>query len=136
VKRYHIDPDRIYIHGLSNGGMAAYDMIKRAPWLFAAALPMSAPTEAAVINQNLLASIASIPLWIFQGGQDTGPSPGRTHGYVAKFREAGMLVRYTEYPNLGHGVWNTAYDEPDFFSWMLQKNKTDIHLFAGASKIC
>lgn len=136
VKRYHIDPDRIYIHGLSNGGMATYDMIKRAPWLFAAALPMSAPTEAAVINQNLLASIASIPLWIFQGGQDTAPAPGRTHGYVAKFREAGLLVRYTEYSNLGHGVWNSAYDEPDFFSWMLQQNKADIHLFAGASKIC
>lgn len=136
VKRYHIDPNRIYIHGLSNGGMATYDMIKRAPWLFAAALPMSAPTEASASSPALVTSVSHIPLWIFQGGQDTEPAPSRTQGYVRKFREAGMIVRYTEYSNLGHGVWNTAYDEPDFFSWMLQKNKADIHLFAGSSTIC
>jgi hypothetical protein len=136
VKRYHIDPNRIYVHGLSNGGMATYDLLKRAPWLFAAALPMSAPTESSTSTPALVGSVSHIPLWIFQGGQDTGPTPSRTQGYVKKFRDAGMLIRYNEYPSLGHGVWNTAYAEPDFFSWMLQKNKANIHLFAGVSTIC
>lgn len=136
AKRYNVNPNRIYIHGLSNGGMATYGMIKRAPWLFAAALPMSAPSEAAIISSGLLPDVAHIPLWLFQGGKDTNPTPSRTQGYVRKFREAGMDVRYNEYPNLGHGTWGTAYAEPEFFSWMRSKSKTQIHVFYGNTSIC
>lgn len=136
VKKYNIDPNRIYVHGLSNGGISVYNMIKRAPWLFAAALPMSSPTEAAIINQGLLDEIAHIPIWTFQGGRDSEPTPSRTEGYVRRFREAGMEVRYSLYPNLGHGTWNTAYAEPDFFSWMLSKSKNKIHVFYGSTTLC
>jgi hypothetical protein len=135
-KKYNIDPNRIYVHGLSNGGIGTYEIIKRAPWLFAAALPMSAPTEAGIISKGLRPTVSHIPFWVFQGGLDTAPTPGRTEGYVKSFRDAGTIVRYTKYDHLGHGVWNAAYAEPDFFSWMLGKNKANIHLFAGISAIC
>lgn len=134
--KYNIDPDRIYIHGLSNGGIAVYEALKRAPWLFAAALPMSSPSDAAVINQNQVPNIAHIPLWIFQGGKDGAPTPNKTENYIRVFREAGMNVRYSLYANLGHGVWNTAYNEPDFFSWMLGQHKARIHVFGGVTSIC
>lgn len=136
VKKYNIDPDRIYIHGLSNGGIAVYEAIKRAPWLFAAALPMSAPSDATATSSTIIGSIAHIPLWTFQGGQDPSPTPARTEGYVRKLQDAGAIVRYTLYPNLGHGVWNTAYKEADFFRFMLQQSKTKIHTFAGSTYIC
>jgi chitodextrinase len=135
-KKYKIDPDKIYVHGLSNGGIGTYEVIKRAPWMFAAALPMSAPHDASINSRGLAPKVAHIPLWIFQGGQDTAPTPIKSRGYVKAFRNAGAIVRYNEYSNLGHGVWNTAYAEPDFFSWMLGINKANIHLFAGVSAIC
>src|SRR3546814_9603937 len=81
-------------------------------------------------------AVSHIPLWIFQGGLDTAPTPGRTQGYVKTLCDAGAIVRYTQYDNLGHGVWNAAYAEPDFFSWMLSKNKANIHTFAGVNAIC
>jgi hypothetical protein len=136
VKKYRIDPDRIVIHGLSNGAYGTYEMIKRAPWLFAAALPMSAPYEANIISQNMAPKISHIPLWIFQGGLDLDPTPARTEGFVKKFREAGTVVRYTKYDHLGHGVWNTAYKEPEFFKWILQQHRSKLHVFAGVPKIC
>ena len=136
VKKYNIDPDRIYIHGLSNGGIAVYEAIKRAPWLFAAALPMSSPTDGSVTSSNLTSTVAHIPLWIFQGGQDRAPYPSRTAGYIKKFRDAGAIVRYSLYTNLGHGVWNTAYKEAEFFSWMLRQRKYNIHVFGGDPTIC
>lgn len=136
AKKYNVDEDRIYIHGLSNGGIAVYEAIKRAPWLFAAALPMSSPTDGNVISENQVSNIAHIPLWTFQGGKDTAPTPSRTEGYVKKFRDAGAVVRYSLYANLGHGTWNTAYKEADFFKWMLSKRKTDIHMFGGSPAIC
>jgi hypothetical protein len=136
VNKYNIDPDRIYIHGLSNGGIAVYEAIKRAPWLFAAALPMSSPGEAGIISKNLISSVAHIPQWVFQGGMDKAPTPSKTEGYIKKFRDAGAVVRYSLYSNLGHGVWNTAYKEADFFSWMLNQRKNNIHVFGGDPTLC
>ena len=136
AKKYNIDPNRIYIHGLSNGGIATYNVVKRAPWLFAAALPMSAPTESGIISQGLLPAVAHIPIWTFQGGQDIDPTPARTESYVRAFRNAGAEVRYSLYPSLGHGTWNTAYAEPEFFSWMRSKSKTNIHVFFGNTSLC
>jgi predicted esterase/chitodextrinase len=136
IKKYNIDPDRIYIHGLSNGASGVYQALKRAPWLFAAALTMSAPDDGGITSKNLQSTIAHIPLWTFQGGQDTNPTQHETEGYVKKFRDAGADVRYSLYPNLGHGTWNTAYAEGDFFSWILKQNKSRMHLFAGSNAIC
>jgi hypothetical protein len=136
VKKYKIDPNRIYVHGLSNGGQGTYDVIKRAPWLFAAALPMSAINDGSIIAKNLTSTVAHIPVWTFQGGQDTNPTPAKTVAFVKAFKEAGMDIRYTYYANLGHGTWNTAYSEPDFFSWMLAKNKSKVHVFYNSPTIC
>src|SRR5690606_3754040 len=136
MKKHNIDPDRIYIHGLSNGGAAVYDAIKRAPWLFAGALTMSAISDGTIISSNSTHLVHEIPIWTFQGGQDTNPTPSKTQGYVTKFRAAGMDVRYSYYPTLGHGTWNTAYNEPDFFTWMLTKNKRKIHVPFGIPVIC
>jgi hypothetical protein len=139
AKKYNIDPNRIYIHGLSNGGYGIYEALKRAPWLFSAALPMSAINDAQITSTNyasVLSEASNIPLWIFQGGIDTDPLPSKTHSYVKKFQDAGFSVRYYEYSNLGHGTWNTAYNEPDFFTWILAKNKANIHAFADIAAIC
>jgi hypothetical protein len=136
AKKYNIDENRIYIEGLSNGGYATYESIKRAPWLFASSITMSAVSDASITYYNYQSKIAHIPMWTFQGGQDTDPTPARTEGYVKKFRAAGAVVRYTKYDNLGHGTWNTAMKEADFFKWMLSQNKSNIHTFGGSTAIC
>ena len=136
TKKYKIDPNRIYIHGLSIGGYAVYEAIKRAPWLFAAALPMSAVREAGnIFKHNQQAKVVHIPLWVFQGGKDTNPTLSFTNGVVTKFKNAGALVRYTVYSDLGHAVWNRAYSEADFFSWMKSKTKSNIHASKGITTI-
>jgi hypothetical protein len=136
VKKYKIDPDRIYIHGLSNGGAAVYDIVKRAPWLFSAAATMSAVNDGSIGTQNLFSKVASIPFWTFQGAKDTNPTPGRTEGYVRKFRDNGLSIRYTRYENLGHGTWNAAYNEPDFFTWLRSKKKSTLHVFGDSPTLC
>jgi hypothetical protein len=136
VKKYKIDPNRIYIHGLSIGGYAVYEAIKRAPWLFAAALPMSAVKEAGnIFKHNQQGKVVHIPLWVFQGGKDTNPTVTFTNGVVNKFKSAGAIVRYSVYSDLGHAVWNRAYGEPEFFSWMKSKSKSNIHASKGITTI-
>lgn len=137
IKTHNIDPNRIYVHGLSNGGYGVYSALREADWLFAAAAPMSA-----VNGQTLLGAndgynrVAKVPMWIFQGALDGNPTPAQTEGLVRNLRNAGAVVRYKKYPNLGHGVWNTAYNEPDFFSWLLAQNKANIHVDFGSPFIC
>lgn len=132
TEKYNIDQNRIYIHGLSIGGFGVYQAIKRAPWLFAAALPMSAVHEAGFIFKHSQQSkVVHMPLWIFQGGTDTAPSKTFTDGVVAKFVAAGGTPRYTVYSTLGHIVWNKAYGEADFFSWIKSKNKANLHAYKG-----
>lgn len=140
VAYYNIDPDRIYIHGLSNGGSAAWEVLNTRPDLFAGILPMSATISygsSPVFNANI-ASTVTIPSWIFQGGTDTTPlsSLPETNQLVARLKAFGGTPRYYIYPTTGHGTWGAAYNEPDFFSWMLKKNKTDIQILFGDSTLC
>lgn len=142
IKKYNVDPDRIYVHGLSNGGRGVLRSIVSADWLFAAALPMSAVTDGINTNQTIrdydeqALDTRNIPFWWFQGGLDANPLPVSTEALVDTLRRRGTVVRYTKYPNLGHGVWNTAYNEQDFFSWILSKNKSDLHVMYGMPRIC
>ncbi len=132
-KQLNIDQDRIYIHGLSLGAQGVYKALNMADWLFAGAAPMSA-----IVYTNELEydSVANIPLWAFQGGMDGNPLPSQTEALIRKFREAGGIAKYTLYPNLGHGTWNTAYNEPDFFTWLLAQSKANIHSYYGDPNIC
>jgi predicted esterase len=137
IKTYNIDPNRIYIHGLSNGGRGTLTALYAADWLFAAAAPMSAINSPPHNAYRQDPDILNIPIWFFQGGKDGNPKPADTEATVSYLLNRGANVRYTLYPNLGHGTWNTAYAEPDFWSWLLSKNKSDIHVYGGGvARVC
>src|SRR5690606_3143439 len=133
-KRHNIDQDRIYIHGLSQGGKATHEILEKSPWLFAAGLTMSPVFWNP--DGSKYARIQNIPLWLFQGGKDNNPYPSQSETFMRNFREAGGNVRYTLFPNLGHGTWNDAWAQPDFFTWLLSKRKSNIHVDFGNPNIC
>lgn len=135
AEQYNIDEDRIYVQGLSIGGYAVYESMKRASWLFAAAVPMSAVWDANIFSQNQQGKVAHMPLWIFQGANDPRPSPAFTENIIDQYREAGGLVRYTKYSNIGHVIWFSAYGTSDYFSWMLKQDKSNLHAFGGNTEI-
>jgi len=136
IETHNIDPNRIYIHGLSDGGAGTYVMVRSAPWMFAAAAPMSGVNNGNIVNNNLYPNLADIPFWIFQGGKDTNPLPSTTLNLVNQMTNRGLSARYKVYPNLGHGVWNNAYAEPDFWTWLRSKNKANPHVLFGSPEIC
>lgn len=136
VKKYNIDEDRIYINGLSNGAHGVFEALKRAPWMFSSAIVMSAVDDGFITNVNMESTIAHIPVWFFQGELDQQPTPAKTRGYIRKFRDAGVFVRYTEYEGVGHTTWNKAYNEPDFFSWMLGRTSSMVQPFGGSATLC
>jgi hypothetical protein len=131
IKQYKIDPNRVYVHGLSVGGGAVYEALKRGSWLFAAAMPMCATRNGGIFEESQQSRVVNIPLWVFQGGKDPNPTPATTTTLLNKWKSAGAIVKYTEYADLGHAIWNKAYAEADFFKWLLSKNKSNIHVYKG-----
>jgi hypothetical protein len=135
-KKYNIDKNRVFVNGLSNGAHGAFEAMKRAPWLFTSAIMMSAVDDGFITSVGLESTVARIPLWIFQGELDHTPYPAKTKMYMKRFRNAGAVIRYTEYAGIGHTTWNRAFKDPEFFSWMLGANMNSIHVFAGHAAIC
>lgn len=133
LETMNVDPNRIYMHGLSNGAKGTWDLASKRPDLFAAILPMAGVGSN---NTAMAAVLNTTPLWLFQGGTDTNPRPQAAVDAIAALQAAGGDPRYTLYPTLGHGVWNTAYAEADFFPWIKSKTKKDIYVFGGDPNIC
>lgn len=133
VTNYNANINRIYVHGLSNGGRGTWDTATKRPDLFAAVLPMSGlPYNSDVAAERL----ETTPIRLYQGGRDTNPSPGGSESMISKLVANGGTPEYKLYPTLAHGVWNTAYGEADFWSWMLSKDKRNIYVFGGSTELC
>lgn len=113
-----VDPDRIYITGLSMGGFGTWDLLQRQPALFAAALPVCGGGDA-----RLAARFRHVPLWAFHGALDETVRPLRSRAMVAALQKAGGRPGYTEYPHFGHNSWVPAYGDPLVFDWLLNQRR-------------
>jgi hypothetical protein len=135
AQKYNVDENRIYVHGLSIGGVAVWQAVKRASWLFAAAMPMSAIHDASLRKHSQTGKAAHIPYWIFQGGSDTNPSPTYTGKLVTDLKTAGAIVKYSVYSGVGHTCWHKAFTETTFYSWMRSQTKSNITPAKGITVI-
>jgi hypothetical protein len=134
IEAYNVDQDRVTIHGLSNGAKGTWDLSSKRPDLFCAVLPMSGVGTS---KDSMTTVHVTTPFWLFQGETDTNPAVGNSYDWIQTMRAKGGTPRYTIYPGIGHGTWNSAYAEPDFFSWILAQNKKNIYVFGGGStEIC
>lgn len=113
-----IDPRRIYVVGLSMGGMATFDIVCRWPELFAAAVPICGG-----VNPTRLKAAAQVPFRIFHGdADDVVPVENSRNAYTA-LKRAGARVEYIEFPSVNHGSWVPAFGAPDFLEWMFKQHK-------------
>lgn len=116
-----VDPGRIYITGLSMGGMGTFEAIYRFPDLFAAAMPICGGGDVPRYDQR----VKKTPFWVFHGDADQVVDVNLSRNMVSKLKSLGATVKYTEYPGVNHNSWENAFKEPDFLKWMFtQKRKT------------
>lgn len=70
-----IDPNRIYIGGLSNGGYLTVRMILDYPDYYAAAIPVAEPFTTASASDAELTKILDLPIWFVSSATDTTVVP-------------------------------------------------------------
>jgi predicted peptidase len=130
-----IDPDRIYITGLSMGGMGTWGIIQEHPDFFAAAVPVCGGG-----NINKLDGIINnhLPIWAFHGVLDPvvdidaysdrwKPEDAFTgeRTLIKELIKRGMepTPKYTWYPDVKHNAWDGAYSDPLLFDWLFSQSK-------------
>lgn len=113
-----IDPDRLYITGLSMGGFGTWDAIQRKPDLFAAAVPICGGGDVSKAER-----LTKLPIWVFHGTEDLLVNPKWSRDMVEAIKKAGGNPRYTEYPGVGHHSWVPAYSDPELFEWLFSQKK-------------
>jgi predicted peptidase len=105
-----IDNKRVYIAGISQGGMGVLDLIARYPEIFAAAISICGAGEPGTTKFFA----GKVPLWLFHGDQDKVVPPDFSRQYYKRLKKAGSTVRYSEYAGVEHNSWVKAFAEPDY----------------------
>lgn len=112
-----VDKKRVYITGLSMGGMGTFEAVYRFPGMFAAALPICGGGDTDRYRR------VKTPFWIFHGSNDSVVEVKNSRNMNEKLKELKADVRYTEYPGVNHNSWDNAFAEPDFLKWMFSHKR-------------
>lgn len=134
VRDVHGDPTRIYLTGLSFGGVLAYLVARERPGHFAALIQVSAPLvlqpgdRSTRLTPSAAASdearvLHGTSVWIYQGARDPNVPASATREVVQGLKGAGLSVRYTEYPDEGHDIWDRAYRDPELWRWIFAQRR-------------
>jgi predicted peptidase len=113
-----VDPDRIYLTGLSMGGYGTWDLAARIPDRFAAILPVCGGGD-----ERVAASIASRPIWCFHGDADTAVPVERSRAMIAAVKAAGGRPIYSELAGVGHDSWTPAYRDAFVLDWLFSQRR-------------
>jgi predicted peptidase len=127
VSSYSVDPDQIYVAGVSSGGNACWEIAMRYPDRFAAVAPMA--TSGGDLRR--VNRLTKLPIWAFHAREDELP-PGEVEKLVAALQSSGANVRLTLVDNARHsppGVlyhhdcWTGAIMHFDVINWLFAQRR-------------
>ena len=117
IINYRVDEERVYLTGLSIGGLGTWQTAQKYPEMFAAIAPVSGwgdPLQ--------LWKIRHTPVWIFHGAKDP-VVPVIASSVMADTLKQYDNVELTIYPKGGHDKWNETYDNAKLYEWFLNHKR-------------
>lgn len=134
-----VDPTRVALTGLSQGGHGTWVLNAMAPDRFRAIMPVCGYSNPPRDRSNpdlskrgwvfepeselvldIVAAAREKPVWVSHGADDEVVPPSESEGLVEMLRESGTEVRFDLYPGVGHGSWIPAYAEPELAAWFVE----------------
>lgn len=139
MAEYRIDPNRVYLTGLSMGGNGTWYLSYRYASKFAAIAPICGwisldnpwtsrfqsvvPRGTPEPLKVYASTVGNLPIWIFHGEEDAVVPVVHSRDAFAAIQEAGGNVKYTELPGIGHNSWDAAYGSTQFSAWLFAQRR-------------
>lgn len=116
--RYHIDPDRVFLTGMSNGGIGAWLIGMHHAPLFAGLAPMASGLDDVLMP--FLANLQHTPVYIIHGAKDQVMPVDLSRSIVKELDRLGYRYVYREHQRehpMAGGHYFPREELPDLVAW-------------------
>lgn len=116
----NVDTRRVYIMGISMGGIGTLDYLYRWGDKYSAAAVICGGG-----NPEVVKNYKNTPIWFFHGDVDDVVPPNFSKQVYDAIKEqkGSERTRYSSYPNTNHNSWDKALSEPDLLKWLFKTKK-------------
>ena len=126
-RRYHIDPDRIFLTGMSNGGIGAWLIGMHHAPLFAGIAPMASGLDNVLMP--FLANLRSTPAYIIHGAKDQVMPVELSRAITEELTRLGYLFVYREHDGehpMAGGHYFPREELPELVTWLNAQRRNSL----------
>jgi pimeloyl-ACP methyl ester carboxylesterase len=124
---YHVDPDRIFLTGMSNGGIGAWIIGMHHADLFAGIAPMASGLDDVLFP--FVENLANTPVYVIHGAEDQVMPVQLSRDLVQEMKRRGVPHLYREHdlthPHAG-GHFFPRQELPLLIAWFDQQRRTPL----------
>ena len=121
VEQSFVNSDRVYVGGLSMGGMGTYELLYKKPEMFAAAFAICGGANPEIAK----AYPKGFNIWIFHGEKDDIVPPRFSKRMAREINHNGGNAKLSLYPDDNHNSWDSAFSEPYLLEWLLSHERNE-----------
>lgn len=118
LQKHPIDPAKVYLTGLSQGGFGTWATAAEYPEKFAAIAPICGGGKTEWAKKY-----GSLPIWNFHGDADKVVPVRLSRVMIEAIKKTGGKIKHTEYSGVGHDSWTKTYRNPKLYKWFLSHSK-------------
>jgi predicted peptidase len=128
VGAYDVDPDRVYLTGLSCGGFAAWEYVaEHSGSQIAAMIPIAGDGRFAWGKAGC--DLGDVAIWAFHGDVDDAVNPAGASEPIANLTDCPSTqdAEVTIYQGVDHISWTRTYDLTaghDIYTWLLEHSRS------------
>ncbi len=124
---YHVDLDRIFLTGMSNGGIGAWIIGMHHADLFAGIAPMASGIDDVLFS--FIENLVNTPVYVIHGGKDRIMPVQLSRDLVQEMKRRGIPHLYREHqwthPHAG-GHFFPRQELPELIAWFDQQHRTSL----------
>ena len=124
VESYPVDPERIYVTGISYGGACTWYSVYNNPGLYAAAIPLMGYFPDVDSDKFDADAFKGEKIWAGHAADDEDVSSDSDEKMYEKLRGK-CDIRLSLYPSGGHTVMRRFYGREKWQEWMFAQKRTD-----------
>ena len=118
-----VDPNRIYLTGVSAGGNGTWSIGLHHPERFAALAPVMGYYGWPFSVPENICDLADVPIWAFHGVKDETVPLEAEQSLVDALETCGGDVQFTIFPDVGHDLKSELVYTSELYEWLLSQSR-------------